>query len=64
MHIRISLGTKFHFKQAILNFGTKYAQKGYLHNSGQIQSTFPPKLSLIKYNFYGIFLDCAIPLLF
>ena len=42
MHIRISLGTKFHFKQAILNFGTKYAQKGYLHNSGQIQRGMEP----------------------
>ena len=29
LHTRISLGTKFHFKQTILNFGTKFSQKGY-----------------------------------
>ena len=28
-HSQISLSTKFHFKQAILNFKTKFAQKGY-----------------------------------
>ena len=27
MHIRISLGTKFHFKETIMNFETKFAQK-------------------------------------
>ena len=27
LNIRISLGTKFHFKQTILNFGTKFAQR-------------------------------------
>ena len=29
MHIRISLGTKYHFKQTVLNFCTKFAQKEY-----------------------------------
>ena len=29
LHIRNSLGIKFHFKQTILNFGTKLIQKGY-----------------------------------
>ena len=29
LHIRIRLGTKFQFKQTILIFGIKFAQKGY-----------------------------------
>ena len=29
LHIRISLDTKFYFKQKTLNFGTKFVQKGY-----------------------------------
>ena len=28
LHIRISLVSKFHFKQTILDFGTKFYQKG------------------------------------
>ena len=29
LHIQISLGTKFHFKQTIWNFGTKFVSKGH-----------------------------------
>ena len=32
MVIRISLGTKFHFKQTFLKSGTILAQKGYLQS--------------------------------
>ena len=32
LHIRISLGTKFNFKQTILNIGTKFALKGYFRS--------------------------------
>ena len=32
LHIRISLGIKFHFKQTISNIGTKFAQKGYFQS--------------------------------
>ena len=34
LHIRISLGTKFHFKQTILNYGTKFARKRKQKNVG------------------------------
>ena len=36
LHIRFSMGTRFHLQQTILNFRTKYAQKKYLgHHSVQ-----------------------------
>ena len=31
-HIRLGLGVKFHFKHTILNFWTKFAQKGYFRS--------------------------------
>ena len=44
LHILISLGTKFHFKQRTLNLGTKFANKGYFQewcsNSEYICWTF------------------------
>ena len=32
LQIRIRLGTKFHLKETILNFTTKFAQKGYFRS--------------------------------
>ena len=35
-HTWISLGTKFHFKEKILNFGTKFAQKEQMNKKMNI----------------------------
>ena len=40
LHIRISLGTEFQYKQTFLIFWAKFAQKGYFQ-SKQIKWTTP-----------------------